>query len=533
MGVFSRIAKALGSGRGAIPEATGEIGSSGLRAYGGRVVGDEFLPQLQGANAIRTFTEMRDNDPVVGGAMFAIEMLLRNTKLHAVAPNGQRGGAYDEAVQFAESLLDDMSTSWADTVAEILTMLTYGWAAFELVLKKREGLNGKDPSKNADGLFGIKKMAPRSQDTLLRWEFDEQGEVTSMVQMAPKFIPNVAGSVSGNAVITQQVTIPAEKLILFRTTARKNSPEGRSVLRNAYRPWFLKKRLEDGEAIGIYRNLAGLPVARIPAQFMDPNASPEEQAVYASFQKLVRDTVMDEQAGIILPSTRDKDTKELLFDFELLASPATNKVEARSAINDYDKRIAMTVLADFIMLGTTSAGSFALSVNKTDVFTTALTAWSYMIAETLNRRFLPVVWAANGLDPALMPEYQPSPVAQMDMAAIAALITAMASAGAPLFPNIELENFLLSAAGLPTQDPAVRDQLADMIRAAQEQAQKDQIAQDATGGQPPQDEPVEKRAPSEPHVVKLQIEQVTPARDVQIVRDEAGNVVGATVKEST
>jgi hypothetical protein len=63
------------------------------------------------------------------------------------------------------------------------------------------------------------------------------------------------------------VFIPIEKMLLFRTTVQRNNPEGRSMLRTAYRPWRNKKRIEEIEGVGIERDLAGLPMARIPGKF--------------------------------------------------------------------------------------------------------------------------------------------------------------------------------------------------------------------------------------------------------------------------
>jgi hypothetical protein len=108
--------------------------------------------------------------------------------------------------------------------------------------------DGKTRSKYTDGKIGWRKMPIRSQETLQRWVFDESGGNMGMVQLAP---PKY-----------ETTFLPIEKCLLFRSTTIKNNPEGRSFLRNAYRPWFYKKRLEEIEGIGIERDLAGLPVAQ-------------------------------------------------------------------------------------------------------------------------------------------------------------------------------------------------------------------------------------------------------------------------------
>lgn len=58
--------------------------------------------------------------------------------------------------------------------------------------------------------------------------------------------------------------IPMSKAMLFRTESVKDNPEGRSILRNAYRSWYFKRRIQEIEAIGIERDLAGLPVIHAP-----------------------------------------------------------------------------------------------------------------------------------------------------------------------------------------------------------------------------------------------------------------------------
>ncbi|MGI6498023.1 MAG: hypothetical protein ACOX0U_04265 [Oscillospiraceae bacterium] len=52
--------------------------------------------------------------------------------------------------------------------------------------------------------------------------------------------------------------------MIFRTKSRKGSPEGRSILRNAYRSWYFKRRIQEIEGIGIERDLAGFPTLTAP-----------------------------------------------------------------------------------------------------------------------------------------------------------------------------------------------------------------------------------------------------------------------------
>ena len=52
--------------------AMAEIGISGLHRVGGFIF-EEYLRELQGYRAAKVYREMADNDPVIGGLLFAIE----------------------------------------------------------------------------------------------------------------------------------------------------------------------------------------------------------------------------------------------------------------------------------------------------------------------------------------------------------------------------------------------------------------------------------------------------------------------------
>jgi hypothetical protein len=105
-------------------------------------------------------------------------------------------------------------------VSESLSMLPYGFAPHEIVYKRRLGEqkrdSGKPSSEYDDGKIGWAKLALRGQDTILKWFFDEEGNVTGLTQQ-----PWFGGLID----------IPIEKLLLFRPRAWKNNPEGYSILR--------------------------------------------------------------------------------------------------------------------------------------------------------------------------------------------------------------------------------------------------------------------------------------------------------------
>lgn len=412
------------------------VGSTGLRAYGGYVT-EEFLPELRFQQGARKYREMADNDPIVGAVLFAVTMLIRQAKWNVQAVDDTVEA--DEAKVFVEEVMDDMSSSWSDVVAEICTMFIYGYAPLEIIWKRRGGLGTTDVerrSKFDDGKIGLRLLSLRSQHTVIRWDIDlDDGSISGVWQQP---------------IDRSMVCIPAEKMLLFRTTAERSNPEGRSLLRNAYRPWYFKKRLEEIEGIGLERDLAGLPVAMIPSNYFDASADGQERAVLAAWQTMVKNVRRDQQEGILIPSDRDS-SGNLLFDFKLLSTGGARQFDTTKVIDRYNRAIATSVLADFIFLGQQSVGSFALSSDKTSLFATAIGAFMTNIADTVNRALLPRLWALNGMDPSLMPKMVPGDLETPNLGELGDFIQTLAGSGAQLFPDRELENHLREIAGLPLQ----------------------------------------------------------------------------------
>jgi len=415
-----------------------ELGSTGLKRAAG-YVDEEFLPQLRGRKAVQVFKEMSENDPLVGSLLFTIDRLLRNVEWKVV-PAGKTKEDKDAAV-FIEEVMEDMSHTWSDFISEVLSCTIYGWSWHEIVYKRRGGQwtrDSKTKSKYSDGLIGIRKLPIRAQETLLRWVFDDTGDVRAMIQLAP---PKY-----------QTTVLPIERSLLFRYRHAKGSPEGVSMLRNAYRPWYMKKRLEEFEAIGVERDLAGLPIVKIPAEMLRAKAGTENAKTVEAFKKMVKSVRRDEQEGIVFPMAYDQDTKQPLYSFELLGSGGGRAFSTDAIIKRYEERILMTVLADFILVGHQSVGSYSLHTDKTGIFRTSLNSIANNIADVLNRHLLPRLFMANGWRPAALPTITPTDVDSPDITQLAQFMSSMASTGVTWFPDGDLENFVREAARLPQLD---------------------------------------------------------------------------------
>lgn len=402
-----------------------QLGISGLRRFG-RYVYEEFLPDLRWPFAGKIYHEMADNDPVVGAILYLAEILIRKTEWSTEPCSDKPEDK--EAAEFIKQCMDDMEMSWADTISEIISVLTYGFSFHEVVYKIRRGPdenNGKYRSDYTDGKIGWRRIPIRAQSSLHSWEFAEDGDIKAFNQLAPPYY--------------DFVTIPLSKGLLFRTRVSRDNPEGKSMLRNAYRPWYFKKRIEEIEGIGIERDLAGLPVLQSPEGMDLWNADDEKMvALKANAEQLVQSIRRDAEEGILLPAG---------WELKLLSTGSSRQFDTNAIINRYDNRIAITMLSDLILIGGDKTGSFAMAETKQSLVSTALEAQLANIANVFNKYAVPKLLKMNNMKGRA--QIVPGEVETPSLKEIALLLRAM---NVNISGDMELQNYLRKISSIPKMD---------------------------------------------------------------------------------
>lgn len=423
----------------------GELGVTGINQFSGYIL-EEKLKQLSGPRGMETFREMSDNDALVGAICFLFEMILR--KVDWTMRPASEDPAAVEVAEFVDSCRIDMEHSWESLISEILSMIPFGWSSHELCYKRRLGPDQVDPlsrSQYNDGMIGWQKIPIRAQETLNRWSFNPDGTYNGWWQWPPQ----------GGA----EIYLPMEKLLHFRTTSKKNNPEGRSLLRNAFTSWFRKKEMERIEAIGAERDLAGFPMMYVPPEILDPKAPPEVKAVRAAYEKILKNLRNDEQTSLILPAVFDAN-KNRLVEFMLMGTGSRRLIDTGAVIQRYDRAMAMSVLADVILLGHEKVGSFALASSKTDLLVYGMVALLDEIQSVFNRFGIPRLLRVNAIDPSLQPTLEHGDLEKDDVAVIAPAVAQLIAAGGIIPGGEEDENFLRKLVGMP---PALTSQLAKFL----------------------------------------------------------------------
>lgn len=414
----------------------GEIGRIGSRRSLNGIMYEEFLPELRGIRGVEVYKEMADNDSTIGGILFAVENLMRQCEF-TIDPAGN--SAKDkEAAEFVEQCMYDMTSTWTDTLSEILSFITYGWSYHEIVYKRRMGKTKDEDlsSKYDDGLIGWKRLPIRSQETLYEWRYKEgTDDLEGMVQMPP---PDYG-----------MLFIPKDKALHFVTRSRKNNPEGRSILRTAYKDWYFKKRIQEIEGIGIERDLAGFPVLKAPEgmDIWDKDDDDMKQAL-ANAEAIITGVRRDSREGLVLPDG---------WELQLLSSGSRRQFDTNAIINRYDTKIAMSVLADFLQIGHENVGSFALVDNKTKMFALAVGTYLDVICEVFNNQAIPRLIDINGdhfKGITDYPEMRHGDIEDANLEKIGAFLQQMAGSGL-LTPDDEMEDYVRQIGNLPERKTSV------------------------------------------------------------------------------
>lgn len=335
------------------------------------------------------------NDATIGSILYAIEQLVRQVEWSVDSES-------EATKEFLEANIAELDHSWNDFISQALTEISYGWAIFETVYRQGEN----------DGRLWWKKFGFRAQSSLHEWILDEAGDLEAFVQT----------SASG-----PNIEIPAEKLVHFRTSTGDGRPEGRSWLRRAYRSWYMKKRVEDITAIGIERDLNGVPLARVPAEVLLAGPGNTEYDVVKS---IVTGLKVDELQGVIWPSDTDEEG-HALYDLELMASPGRSKTDSLQFIRTMAMDIAAVMLAQFIGLGRDAVGSRALAEPQQELFQTALGALLDSIEEQFHRQATEKLLELNGLESGRIKHGE---IRDVDLDGIGNFVLRVAQAGGDFFP---------------------------------------------------------------------------------------------------
>ena len=327
------------------------IGLKGLKNLGGRIQ-EEWLAALKSwSKEFKVYQEMR-SDPVIGTLLDALKLPLLAAEFD-VQPMGDEE-TDDRARTFLWDNLNGMERqAWRNYVTTALEVLDFGFAISEIILEKR-----------TDGKLWLKSLEPRAQESLEQWEFDETDTATAMIQRDPD--------------TGKLLTIPLEKCVHVAFRGRKGNPQGQSLLRNVYKPWRFMTNLKELEAIGVERDIGGMPIAQLPEESLTG-------AQETDLKNALKGLRQDEELYLIVP-----------HGMEVKPYGGGNKMyDVGAIIERYKAEILMFRFAQFLKLGMEKVGTQALVKGSQDFFTLGLISIQQELLEVWNGQLVPYLFRHN------------------------------------------------------------------------------------------------------------------------------------------
>lgn len=397
------------------------LGRTGRRNRAESLIWDDpVVLHLRGHNAVKTYERMA-LDGLIAGILELIRLLLGSARW-AVQPGGDQ--ALDKA--FAEFVSDNMARldpGWQSTIADAAEFVLWGFQLFEVIFEDVDG---------ATEWAGFMPYDPRTID---RWILHpETGRLLGIRQVASDGVARI---------------IPAWKLLHFRTRPTAGRPEGVSLARNAFLGWTDKQELRRIMKVGVRRDITGMVKVEAPSKIFSAGASPEDKTALADAETLAREIERDEREGIVIPHEKLEDDKSSGWRISLMSSPGRRSFDLEKLWGLHNRDIAISMLADVVLMGHEERGSFALGSAKTNTLSRAIGTWLDRIQEHVEHKALPVLRALNlRFVNAAIPKFVHGDIEDVELEALADFVKNLGDGGF-IVPDGELEAHLRRRADLP------------------------------------------------------------------------------------
>ncbi len=386
----------------------GEQGFIGLRTSAGRIYA-ESNTAFTYPSFIKTVNEIRHN-PTVGSAMNVYRMMISRVNWR-VEPHKDATDVEIQRAAIMQSMMGDMEGSWRTFIEEVVPYLEYGFGIHEKVLRRRLTRNG---SIYNDGAVGIRRLAPRNQDTIDKWEFNDTGADLLSVRQNISNVENSYRFVNRKD-INGLIKIDREKFLLFTASGNRGNPQGNSIYKAIYLAYKMLSLLQDNELIGVAKDIQGILKIAIPPKYLASDASAEDQAVATAFQQIIDNYNEGTQRGLLVPNMIDPESKLPLFTYDLMESKGNSKYDVEQIIKRLQGDILAALNCDIPKLGSEGTGSFSLAESKSSVLAIAIDYRLREIAEVLNTDLVKTIYQANGWSCERLPKFVYEDIEEINM----------------------------------------------------------------------------------------------------------------------
>lgn len=395
------------------------MGATGTAIFSGIIASEEYNSDFYWKDAIAIYEQMMRNDAQVFATINLMEEPIRrctwSIEPASDDPVDLEIASFIESCLFHDMVMETtegrkLTQKWDDILRHILMSFRFGFSAFEQVWRIE------------DGWVKWARWEPLLPRTIWRWWVGDDNQLVGVQQWTFKNYSY------------RFIDIPADKLLLFVHRQEGNNYDGVSILRSAYKHWWYKQNFEKIEAIDIERNAVAVPVIGLPESFSNADVQAAE--------KILANLRANQSMGVTLPPG---------WTFEYARNFAKTTTQVQPSIQYHDVMIARNILGQFLNLGSTEAGSYALAATHLDLFRSLLQAEVEWIEDVINTDAIPRLCDYNYDGIAVYPKLKASKIAAQDVGVITDALSKLCNMPTPLItPGPEIEDFLRKELGLPS-----------------------------------------------------------------------------------
>lgn len=422
--------------KGKVPS---EIGTTGVYSKNIGSYFDEGIKDLTFPHSLDTYDKMA-MDVTIASALNAVNVIA--SRVHIYVESYDQSNVHKKRADFVMQCLQDMEDgeSLENIVQKALTLNKYGFSILEKVFRRRRHKNG---SKYDDGKIGIKSLPMRNQHSISGFKWDENFRKVEGLYQAnrpkpPSYYNYFANNIKNPLLFkpTENDTfIPRNRYLHFKADLSSDLPESVSPLYACYGGWRELQRHKDMENIAASKNMNGILVGRIPQEYLAADADEDMRkagdVVKGSLSKLA----VNEQAAIVLPSTRSDDAHGALeWDVTTLQSSSSHVTSISDIVKRLQNEILQLMFADILRSGDEVAN---VSKNKKSMLNMLVETRVQEVLRVLNNDLIPELFRRNGWDDSKLPTLRYGELEEVDMAVFAkAMQQLKATKLIPVTPNV-------------------------------------------------------------------------------------------------
>lgn len=423
-------------------------GSSGTQNLKGFLLPDEYVSEWRGRRYLDVVDRMVNDG--------AVEEALGHMKEPVIAAltDIQIEPASEELVdQYAAELcrcsIDWLDQDWQEFCRQALEMLDAGHSVFEvteqiyqapLTIEVEQPDGSTATETYANQLWRVPlRYAPRLQKTIWQWH-SKNGVLQAITQ----------NSFTDDGDY-EQVEIPADDLLVFTFRRKGDNYMGRSILRSAYKAWYLKDIVEKTVVVAIERH--GVGVWQV---FLDA-ADADDKEFAGRVEDILANLRSGEFSYALWPRPKATGSGSAGGMTAEIVTPQgglpTNLVD----VAEYFRGdIKAALLTRFSELGHASVGARSVGEVQTEVWHRALESLGALICTVLRERFDKIV--QDNLPGARCPKVKPGAMDSKNLKDFAAAIGTLASSGA-MEMDRSARAWVRTQAGAPDEDEGTDEDL--------------------------------------------------------------------------